>query len=298
MESTDKKKIISYSQYVTWLNCPNKFFLNKVRGLEVKENTIHTCFGTSIHEALQAYIKTLYTVNAPAADALDLKKIFKEAFDRKLEKNKVARTDDEYTDFIFDGQDILKEFCKNSNRIKYFPTGKYEFLGVELKIVQPIKNNLEFMALVDLALKDKKTGRIKIIDIKTSSLGWNRYQKEDIAKLYQLLLYKLFYAKKYNENPSNIDVEFFILKRKLTENVSFPQSRIQIVKPNDSKNSMKKCSDSLVQFISECFTEEGTYKTDRALYPKIPGKAKKNCKYCSHKGVNCDAKSDVKNDEY
>ena len=297
MESTDKKKIVSFSQFQNWFNCPHRWWLDHVKGLKIRDNTINTCFGTAIHEPVQEYIKTLYTVDAPTADSLDLKKIFKEAFDRELEKNEVDRTDDEYTDFIFDGQDILSEFCKYSNRTRHFPTGKYEFLGVELKIVQPIKNNLEFMALIDLALKDKKTGRIKIIDIKTSSLGWNRYQKEDESKYSQILLYKALYSKKYQVPLSQIDIEFFILKRKFMENVSFPQSRIQTFTPINTSGAVNKSIRKFTSFVDECFTEGGIYNTNRKSYPKIPGKAKKNCKYCPHKKVNCDTKSDLKESE-
>ena len=297
MESTDKKKIVSFSQFQNWFNCPHRWWLDHVKGLRIRDNTINTCFGTAIHEPVQEYIKTLYTVNAPAADSLNLNKMFKEAFDRELEKNKVERTDDEYTNFVFDGQDIIREFCKTSNRVKHFPTGKYEFLGVELKIMQPIRNNLEFMALIDLALKNKKTGRIKIIDIKTSSLGWNRYQKEDESKYSQVLLYKALYSKKYEVPLSHIDVEFFILKRKLMENVSFPQSRIQTFIPQNTSGAVNKSIRKFTSFVDECFTLEGTYNTNRESYPKIPGKAKKNCKYCNHKKVNCDAKSDLKEED-
>ena len=112
-----KKKVASFSQFQNWFNCPHRWYLDFVKGLRTRENTINTCFGTAIHEALQAYIKTLYTENAPAADALDLQKIFKEAFDRELEKNSVKKTDDEYTEFVFNSMDILKEFCNSSNRI-------------------------------------------------------------------------------------------------------------------------------------------------------------------------------------
>lgn len=297
MEQTDKKKIVSFSQFQNWFNCPHRWYLDFVKGLRERDNTINTCFGTSVHEALQAYIKALYTENALAADSLDLEKIFKDAFEREMTKNKVERTDEEYTDFVFDGMDIIKEFCNSTNRMKYFPTGKYEFLGVELKINQPIRNNLEFMALIDLALKDKKSGRIKIIDIKTSSMGWNRYMKEDESKYSQVLLYKAIYAKKYEVPLSQIDVEFFILKRKLMEGASYPQSRIQTFVPINTSSAVNKSIRKFTSFVDECFTPEGTYNQNRDAFPKIPGKAKKNCKYCPHKKVNCDAKSDVKEEE-
>ena len=46
-------------------------------------------------------------------------------------------------------------------------------------------------------------------------------------KSNQLLLYKQFYSKQFNFPIDKIDVEFFIVKRKLYENMDFPQRRIQ-----------------------------------------------------------------------
>lgn len=299
MENKDKKKkIVSYSQFSTWFNCPRQFYLDRVMKLKVREDTIYSCFGTAIHEAVQKYIETLYTKSSPEADLLDLNGIFKTAFDRELTDRKLKYEENEYTDFCFDGQDIIKEFCRPVNRMKYFPSGKYEFLGAELKITQAIRNNLEFMALIDIALKDKLTGKIKIIDIKTSTMGWNRYVLADENKQSQILLYKALYSKEYNVPLSQIDVEFFILKRRLLEKVSFPQSRIQIFIPTNTSPVVKKSIKKFTMFVNECFTEDGEYITDASKYPKVPGKNKKHCKYCMHKKVNCDAKSDVKDDEY
>jgi hypothetical protein len=44
-------------------------------------------------------------------------------------------------------------------------------------------------------------------------------------------------------------------------------------------------------FIEECFLPDGNYKKD-GHFPKVPGKGKKNCRYCPHKKINCDAKDD------
>ena len=166
---------------------------------------------------------------------------------------------------------------------------KYEFIGVEVPLDVPIKNNVRFIAYVDLILRNKTSGKYKIWDFKTSAMGWNKYQMADESKYSQLLLYKAFYSKQFNVPIDSIDVEFFILKRKLYENVAFPQSRIQIFEPSNNKNSVSKSLVTFTSFIDECFTTEGTYKED-GFYPKVPGKAKKNCKYCTHYKTNCDGK--------
>ncbi len=102
---------------------------------------------------------------------------------------------------------------------------------------------------------------------------------------------------KYNVPIDMIDVEFFILKRKLYENVSFPQSRIQSFVPKNNQKEVAGALNTFSQFITECFHENGTFIEDPKVYLKNPGKAKKNCKYCPHKYTNCDAKSDIPKEE-
>ncbi len=291
--ATTEKKRVSYSQYSTWFKCPAKWKLDYLEGKRIFEGSINMCFGTAIHDAFQEYIKVLYTDGHVKAESVDLIGIFKKKFDEELksEKNPVKYTEDEYTEFFFDGEDIIKTFLQTSNRMKHFPSKKYEFIGVEIPIELEIKNNIRFVAFLDLVLKDKQTGTYKILDFKTSSTGWNKYMKEDEGKYSQLMLYKAFYSQVYNVPLNMIDVEFFIVKRKLFENVSFPQSRIQNFIPSHTKSAIAKSLNGFTEFVNECFTPEGTYNV-AGYFPKNPGKGKKNCRYCAHKGVNCDAKEE------
>jgi hypothetical protein len=265
-------------------------------GKRIFDASLNTCFGTAIHYAIQTYIEKLYTVSSVEADALNLYKMFKEKFEEELLKAKTdnpkfSYTDDEYTGFVFDGEDVLNEFSKASNRLKHFPKNKYDFIGTELPIEMEILNNVDFIAFVDLVLREKETGKIKIYDFKTSSNGWNKYQLADPKKIDQVLLYKAFYSKKFNVPLNMIEVEFFILKRKLYENVAYPQSRLQLFTPNSNSRVVAETINNFVGFVSECFTPDGVYNME-GKYPKIPGARKKNCTYCMHKGVNCDAKPD------
>jgi len=296
-DSNKKEKSVSYSQYKMWMSCPHHFYLDYVLGKRVYEDSIHTAFGTSIHEPLQLYIKTLYTESAVKADEIDLYQMFKKRFEEILKEKNVKYTDDELTDFTFDGEDIIKEFTKSINRMKHFPSNKYEFVGIEEELKIPLREGINFIGYIDLILKEKMTGKYKIFDFKTSSQGWNEYQKAD-EKLYsQVLLYKALYSKKYNVPINMIDVEFFILKRKLLENVNFPQSRLQIFKPQDKSKQIANTLNGFAEFVNSCFNSDGSHITDINNYPKIPGNYKKNCKYCIHKKVSCDAKPTFKDDE-
>lgn len=292
-EDTTKteKNVVSFSQFSNWYKCPHRWYLDYPKGLKKFEDNLNTAFGTAIHETLQLYLKTLYQKSSKKADKINMKKYFKFAFNRELRDKKLKYTDAEYTEFLIDAQDILDEFNKTSNKLKHFPVDKYELLDIEHELRVDIMNNVKVVAYMDIVLKNKLNGNIKIIDVKTSTSGWNMYQKEDYSKLSQLLIYKALYSKKYNIPFNKINIEFFILKRKLYKDVSYPQDRIQIFVPKNDGIEVKKSISYFSNFVSECFTPEGVYKPD-IKHPKIPGKNKKNCKFCPHKKINCDGIAD------
>lgn len=296
------KRRVSYSQFSNWFHCRHRWFLDHVKGLRTFEDSVSTCFGTAMHECIQLYIETLYKKSAKDADKHDLNAIFLAAFDRELSGGEkkakpVEITAEIHTEYVEDAKNIIIAFTNVANRIKHFPSSKYEFVSVEDEIIMPIKQNVEFVCYIDLVLKEKSTGRYRIIDIKTSTNGWNHYQKDDESKVAQILLYKAFFSRKYDVNIDLIDVEFFILRRKLWEKYTFPQSRIQTFIPKNNQPMVAKALNRFAEFVTECFTSEGSYVTETSVYLKNPGKAKKNCKYCPHKGTNCDAKSDIPKEE-
>ncbi len=63
---------VSYSQYSMWSQCPHRWKLNYIDRLSTFTDNIHTLFGTSMHEVIQLWVKTIYEVSAKAANELDL----------------------------------------------------------------------------------------------------------------------------------------------------------------------------------------------------------------------------------
>jgi hypothetical protein len=284
----DQEKLItvSYSQYSTFKTCPYSWYLSYVKKLKKYEGNINTVFGTAIHETLQLYIKTLYDKNADEADSLNLMDIFKNSFDENIKKENLNVNELEYNEFYTDGEEIIKYFTAPKNRLKYFPSKKYEVLGIELPLEVKLKNEtIQYSGYIDIALKDKQTNKILILDLKTSSRGWNEYQKKDDKKLNQLLLYKIFYSKLYNIDIKNIDVEFIVLKRKLLENVDFPQNRLQKIVPSNGTVSCKTASNDFNDFLNIAF-KDGKRNENVEDYPRTPGKNRKNCKYCDFSNLN------------
>lgn len=286
------KKIISYSQFSKWFTCPQSFKLDYIDKLKKFEDNLIMSFGTAIHETIQCYLKKLYQESELIAEKFDMPSFFKTAFAQQIEKKKIPHTPEELAEFIEDGKNILGAFGDLEHRLKYFPASKYELIDIEHELKIDIKNNIGIVAYLDVVLKDKTTGKIKIIDIKTATNAWTVYQKEDILKQSQLLLYKALYSKKYNIPLSMISIEFYILRRKLYENCNYPQTHIQTFIPPNAQQNVQNTIVLINEFINECFTRDGEYRTD-VKFPKRPGKNKKNCKYCTHKTVNCDMVPDV-----
>ena len=292
-----KNKSVSYSQYTMYMKCPRQYKLSYIDKLNIGESSINLIFGTAMHECLQKYIETLYTKGAPEADSLPLWQILKDAMIREIDDPKNALKgklkQDDIDEFMMDGKDIIDWVTAYGNRMKYFPSKVYEIVGIELPLIVPLKNNLNYIGYLDIVLKNKSTGGIKIIDLKTSTIMWNKYQKGDNTKLNQLLLYKKFYSDLYKVQLEKIEVEFIVLPRKLIAGFEFAQNRIQKVIPPNGRLSLKEAVDSFDEFLTEAFTPAGTFNMKNP-FPKNPGKAKKNCKWCSFKGTNyCDSKEGI-----
>ena len=188
----------------------------------------------------------------------------------------------EMGEFYQHGVDILDFVFKK--RGVYFAKKDHELIGVEvpLNVQMDANENVKFRGYIDLIIRDKRDNTYKIIDIKTSTMGWNKYQKADKTKTAQLVLYKSYYAKQFNVPVENIRVEYFIVKRKLYENLDFPQKRVQLFTPASGKPTLNKINNSVDEFVRTSFNKDGTYNTDR-VYPAVAGKNKKNCKYCDFK---------------
>ena len=279
-----KKKSISYSQFALWEQCPYSWKLTYVDKAIPFTDNIHTMFGTAMHEVLQEYLKVMYSQSIVEADKLLLneeledrmKKIFMEI--RQKNGGEEFCTKNDMVEFYNDGLKIIDFFKKKRNQ--YFSKRGYELVGIETSLNYDLPNNLKFRGFIDLIIKDTVRNRIKIIDIKTSTWGWNKYQKANKNKTDQLLLYKQFYSKQHDVPMDRIDVEYFIVKRKLYENTDFPQKRIQTFTPANGKPSINKVLRRLEAFMTECYDEDGNIKDNgyEKCNPKAKCKAYVKCK--------------------
>ena len=280
------EKSISYSQVSMFLNCPHKWSLQYKDGYYQSESSIHMTFGTALHEALQHYITTIYNVSGAEADRINLEEYFEERFretylkDYKSNKNVHFSNSFEMREFFEDGLAILN-FVKKK-RGGYFGKRGWYLVGCELPLVlnpHPQFKNVLYKGYLDVVLYHEPTNKFKIIDIKTSTRGWDDKTKKDETKQLQLVLYKKYYSQQFGVPEDDIDIEFFIVKRKVWEESPYPISRIQEYKPASGKVKMNKAINTVNSFIEEVFNHDGSYK-DKQFEPN-PNKF--NCMFCPFK---------------
>jgi len=285
------QKTISFSQYSTYRHCPHQWYLNYVKKLYDFKPSINLVFGTSMHETLQHYLKTMYEDSAVQADSIDLVKYFKERFREvykasvKDHKGEHFSTATEMTEFFEDGIAILKWF--SSKRSRYFSKRNTKLIGIEIPVITPLNagiRNVYFRGHIDLILHNEEDDTYTIYDIKTSTRGWTDYDKKDQVKLNQLLLYKKVFSELTGVSEDKIDVMFFIVKRKIFESQDFVIPRIQEFKPANGKIKLKQAYEDFNNFVKEAFTPEGKYIEKE--YEKKPSKL---CDWCAFNNTeHCD----------
>jgi hypothetical protein len=284
---------VSFSQYGMWSSCPQQYKLNYIDKLGESSSNIHTIFGSAMHETIQHYLSVMYGVSKKQADEINVDKLLLERM-RENYKGEVEKmsegtpcSQEELEEFFGDGRRILEWFMKHIG--KFYSKSGYELVGIEIPLNKEIKKGVHFIGFIDIVLRDVAENTIVIIDLKTSTMGWNQYQKADKLKNSQILLYKKYYSELFNIPLTKIRVEFQIMRRKLPEDSPYPVPRISKHIPPNGAPSVNKVYDEFMQFIDTVFDDEGNYRD--IDYPKVPGNAKKNCKWCefSVRGL-CDGK--------
>ena len=285
------QKNISYSQMSIFRSCPYRWKLQYKDKIKRFSSSIHTVFGTAIHEVIQHYLDIMYETSGAEADRIDLEELFQEKFigeynkQYKSNKSEHFSSAEEMREFFEDGIGILNWFKKKKSG--YFSKKGTYLVGCEIPIViapNKMLNNVLYMGYLDVVTYHEPTNTFKIIDIKTSTRGWRDQDKKNEDKQFQLLLYKKFFSEQYNVPLDNIEIEFFIVKRKILdwddEKLRSPHQayRVQTFTPPSGKIKINRAKNAINDFINECFNSSGEIKD--IDYPKSPSKW--NCNFCPY----------------
>ena len=281
----DKYKMVSYTQFSAWSECPHKWKLMYIDKMRQPPN-IHLAFGSAMHETLQEYLDLMYNKSIKAADEFPIYEDFQERFmkmygDYKEQIGDNFATKKDLTEFVNDGLNIIEFFLQR--RQMHFSKRGTRLLGVEMPILTPPYEkhpNIMLYGKLDLVFYDEDLQKVSIWDIKTSTKGWTKWDKENKIKTAQMVLYKRYFAEQYNIPVESIDCKYFIVKRKIPKNPKYPAmaSRIQTFEPSSGKTTMNRVTRQLHEFIDDCF-ENDMYKQKE--YTKLP--SDKNCRWCPFK---------------
>jgi hypothetical protein len=287
------QKVISYSQFSMFTECPKKWSLQYREGHKQFTSTIHTVFGTALHEVLQHYLDVMYEKSGAEANRINTYDMFeeklREEYALQYKKNNYQHFSNpqEIRQFFNEGIEIIRDFAKN--RSKHFSKRGWWLVGCEVPIQitpNPLKPNVIYNGFLDVVMYHEPTDTFKIIDIKTSRQGWNDKVKKDELKQFQLILYKKHFSELFNIDPKKIEIEYFIVKRQLYEHEDFVIKRIQTFSPPSGKIKQKRAEDALQTFITEAFDKEGYKEVEHQP------RENNNCRWCLfHKTHLCSATS-------
>ena len=193
------QKNISYTQLSAWMECPHRWkqmYIDKIK----QPPSIHLSFGTAMHETLQEYMELMYNRGQQHADEFnapaDFQKRFMELY--KADADKLGEnfaTKEELIEFTNDGLNIIDFFLRH--RQEHFQKHGWKLVGIELPIlIAPHENypNVKLMGKLDLVMFNETTHKILIYDIKTSTRGWSKYDKNNKIKTSQMVMYKKYFA--------------------------------------------------------------------------------------------------------
>lgn len=279
---------VSYSQISMFWNCPLSWKIKYVDKVDLFKESIHLIFGTALHETIQTWLDYRFSdnnikLNLSEMLSDNMRKCYLEAMSKD---NSVEFTDEDSMDEIYaNGVEILKAIEQNAN--EYFPNKNYKLLGCEIPVFHPINDNykINLLGYIDIAIYNELEDKYIFRDIKTSKSGWSPYEQKDFSKNSQLLIYKKYFSKMYNIPIDKIEVEFFIVKKKLLENSTYQQKRIQIHIPPSGTLKMKELDNKVNDFLS-VFNFDGIVKND-FIFNKTDND--NHCRFCIYKGSKyCD----------
>ena len=280
-----KFRHISYSSISTFNKCPKLWETQNLRGEIPFKQNIYTCFGTAMHETVQTWLEVMYHDKVKNAKELDKHKLLYENMIKAYKQGKAQNghehfsTQDELTKFWIEGKHIL-DFLEKK-RGGYFSTKNMQLAGIETLLYQEIRPGVMFKGLVDLVFYHPNTDRWTIMDIKTSTTGWRDAQKKNPNLTAQVILYREFFAKQFGIDKDKIDVEFFILKRRVPAEAEFAsmQKRVQQFSPSSGPRKTKEVINSMNKMISEVLDEDGNF-IDKDYKCGSPfGKCKDCCQF-------------------
>ena len=226
-----KKQHISFSELKTWAECPFKHRLKYIDGINGFTGNAFTAFGTAIHDVCEHIAKG-------ELDKEEYGEHFDIAFLCELKKLEEKPDNQLITKMRQQGKAISPSVFPQLK--EHF--GDYEVFSTEEKLYETIDElayKWHLKGFIDLVIKTSD-GKYHILDWKSCSWGWDAKKRSEKLVTYQLTLYKKFFCKKHNIDPSNVETHFGLLKRTAKEN------RVEIFRVTSGKRKTANATKLLV----------------------------------------------------
>jgi len=273
---------ISFSEFTMFTQCAHKHLVMKHLKLVDQDLTEHLFFGSAIHEAIEHGIEEGFGPERRG-------EYFKKMFIKEMKNNLPNFPEETLNQFIEQGENILKILDVEG----YIEN--YEIVSVEEPLYEQVFERFYFKGFVDLVVKNKKTGRIIIIDWKTSGQKWNMFWKnQDKTFWMQMRFYKYFWCRKNNVDLNNVDCKYIVLNRLI--NKKKPKGgfgEIEEIEMTSTDFQMKQALNGLGRSLKNIYKDKrfrkakftidskGEVKLDAMGQPVIN---EKPCKFCPLKG--------------
>ena len=239
------------------------------------QGNIYTAFGKALHTLCEETLTKTEQYRSQEKITTLLKEQFvKELKALPADEQQRAANDFDLPLWMSHGIEIIPDLYRSLVE-KFGKLGEdWHVLAAEEFLYEPIAEfqdaEKKFKGFIDLVVHSKKDEKVHLIDWKTCSWGWRREKKNDKIMAYQLVMYKHFYAQKYDVNPQDIDCHFVLLKR--TAN---PGKKVEFVRVTAAK---KRTTDALKSLTT------ALYNINNQRYIKN----RNSCTKCPHRPGVCE----------
>jgi hypothetical protein len=225
------KQHISFSELKTWAECPFKHKLKYIDGINGFTGNAFTAFGTAIHDVCEHIAKG-------ELEEEDYDDHFDLAFLCELKKLEEKPDNQLITDMRQQGKTISPSVFPQLK--KHF--GDYEVFSTEEVLYETIEElayKWHLKGFIDLVIKTDD-GKYHILDWKSCSWGWDAKRRSEKLVTYQLTLYKKYFCKKHNIDPTLVETHFGLLKRTAKDH------RVEIFRVTSGKRKVTNATKLLI----------------------------------------------------
>lgn len=180
----------SFSSLTAFLQCPMSFYLNKIEGVQ-KDGNAFSDYGSYCHKLLEKWEKGEIPLIALAEE-------YEEGYSANITHAFPAFPKGMPEKFFMAGLEYFESFDGFDE--------DYEILEVEKQFEIDIRG-YNFVGIADVVCRNKKTGRIEVIDHKSKSKNSMRKEYDTYKK--QLYIYALYIKQQYGEWPSRLRFNMF-----------------------------------------------------------------------------------------